>query len=91
MRRMISAGPPAKRPPHIELAGLLAPVIGRASRLQREDGTMKWTSLPLLWSFLLVAPGLGRGGRGEADMPDRAKLGEFVPCLAAVSGAGSLA
>jgi thiol-disulfide isomerase/thioredoxin len=31
--------------------------------------------------FLLVAPALGAGGEGEgeADMPDRTKLGEFVP------------
>jgi hypothetical protein len=39
MRRMISAGPPAKRPPHSELAGLLAPVIGRTS--ERSERTKR--------------------------------------------------
>jgi thiol-disulfide isomerase/thioredoxin len=29
--------------------------------------------------FLLVTPALGAAGEGEADMPDRTKLGEFVP------------
>jgi thiol-disulfide isomerase/thioredoxin len=29
--------------------------------------------------FLLVAPGLDTAAEGESDMPDRTKLGEFVP------------
>ena len=29
--------------------------------------------------FLLVAPGLGTAAEVESDMPDRTKLGEFVP------------
>jgi thiol-disulfide isomerase/thioredoxin len=31
--------------------------------------------------FLLVAPALGAADEGETDMPDRTKLGEFVPSL----------
>jgi thiol-disulfide isomerase/thioredoxin len=29
--------------------------------------------------LLLVSPALGAGAEGDADMPDRTKLGEFVP------------
>ncbi len=39
---------------------------------------MKWTVAAALM-FLLVAPALGAADDGEADMPDRTKLGEFVP------------
>jgi thiol-disulfide isomerase/thioredoxin len=39
---------------------------------------MKWTVAAAL-VFLLVAPALGAADEGEADMPDRTKLGEFVP------------
>jgi thiol-disulfide isomerase/thioredoxin len=39
---------------------------------------MKWAVAAAL-VFLLVAPGLGAAAEGEADMPDRTKLGEFVP------------
>jgi thiol-disulfide isomerase/thioredoxin len=39
---------------------------------------MKWTAAAAL-VFLLVAPALGAADEGEADMPDRTKLGEFVP------------
>ena len=39
---------------------------------------MKWTVAAAL-IFLLVAPTLGAADEGEADMPDRTKLGEFVP------------
>jgi thiol-disulfide isomerase/thioredoxin len=39
---------------------------------------MKWT-VAAASIFLLVAPTLGAADEGEADMPDRAKLGEFVP------------
>jgi len=39
---------------------------------------MKWTVVAAL-VFLLVAPALGAADEGEADMPDRTKLGEFVP------------
>jgi len=39
---------------------------------------MKWTIAAAL-VFLLAAPALGAADEGEADMPDRTKLGEFVP------------
>jgi len=39
---------------------------------------MKWTVAAALM-FLLVAPAFGAPDEGEADMPDRTKLGEFVP------------
>ena len=39
---------------------------------------MKWTGAAALM-FLLVAPVLGAADEDEADMPDRTKLGEFVP------------
>lgn len=39
---------------------------------------MKWTVAAAL-VFLLVAPALGAADEGEADLPDRTKLGEFVP------------
>jgi thiol-disulfide isomerase/thioredoxin len=39
---------------------------------------MKWTGAAAL-VFLLAAPALGAADEGEADMPDRTKLGEFVP------------
>jgi thiol-disulfide isomerase/thioredoxin len=39
---------------------------------------MKWT-VAAASIFLLVAPTLGAADEGGADMPDRAKLGEFVP------------
>jgi thiol-disulfide isomerase/thioredoxin len=39
---------------------------------------MKWTVAAAL-AFLLLAPALGAADEGEADMPDRSKLGEFVP------------
>ena len=39
---------------------------------------MKWTVAAAL-VFLVVAPALGAADEGEADMPDRTKLGEFVP------------
>src|SRR5260370_36828180 len=39
---------------------------------------MKWIIAAAL-VFLLVAPGLSSAAEGEADMPDRTKLGEFVP------------
>jgi thiol-disulfide isomerase/thioredoxin len=39
---------------------------------------MKWVVTAAL-VFLLVAPGLGATAEGEADMPDRTKLGDFVP------------
>ncbi len=39
---------------------------------------MKWT-VAAASMFLLVAPTLGAADEGEADMPDRTKLGEFVP------------
>jgi thiol-disulfide isomerase/thioredoxin len=41
---------------------------------------MKWTVAAAL-VFLLVAPALAAADEGEADMPDRTKLGEFVPSL----------
>jgi len=39
---------------------------------------MKWT-VAAASIFLLVAPTLGAADEGDADMPDRTKLGEFVP------------
>jgi thiol-disulfide isomerase/thioredoxin len=39
---------------------------------------MKWT-VAAASIFLLVAPTLEAADEGEADMPDRTKLGEFVP------------
>ena len=39
---------------------------------------MKWTVAAAL-VFLLAARALGAADEGEADMPDRTKLGEFVP------------
>lgn len=39
---------------------------------------MKWTVTAAL-AFLLVAPALAAADEGEADMPDRTKLGEFAP------------
>ena len=39
---------------------------------------MKWTVVAALM-FLLVAPGLGAADESDSDMPDRTKLGEFVP------------
>src|SRR5258708_38033325 len=39
---------------------------------------MKWIIAAAL-VFLLVAPGLSAAAEGKADMPDRTKLGEFVP------------
>ena len=39
---------------------------------------MKWTVAAAL-VFLLAAPALGAADEGEADIPDRTKLGEFVP------------
>jgi thiol-disulfide isomerase/thioredoxin len=38
---------------------------------------MKWTLAAAL--VFLLAPALGAADEGEADMPDRTKLGEFVP------------
>ena len=38
---------------------------------------MKWTLAAAL--VFLLAPVLGAADEGEADMPDRTKLGEFVP------------
>ncbi|HEX4617943.1 MAG TPA: TlpA disulfide reductase family protein [Stellaceae bacterium] len=39
---------------------------------------MKWVVAAAL-VFLLVGPDLGTAAEGEEDMPDRTKLGEFVP------------
>jgi thiol-disulfide isomerase/thioredoxin len=39
---------------------------------------MKWVAAAAL-VFLLVAPGLGAAAEDDAEMPDRTKLGEFVP------------
>ena len=39
---------------------------------------MKWVAGAALM-FLFVAPGLGAAAEGGEDMPDRTKLGEFVP------------
>ena len=39
---------------------------------------MKWTVVAALM-FLLVAPDLGAADESDSDMPDRTKLGEFVP------------
>jgi thiol-disulfide isomerase/thioredoxin len=39
---------------------------------------MKWTVVAALM-FLLVAPALGASDDGDADAPDRTKLGEFAP------------
>src|ERR1700745_1887882 len=47
-------------------------------RAHREDELMKWT-VAAASIFLLVAPTLGAADEGEVDMPDRTKLGEFVP------------
>src|SRR4051794_30803268 len=47
-------------------------------RAPREDETMKWTVIAALM-FLLVAPDLGAADESDSDMPDRTKLGEFVP------------
>src|ERR1700731_597943 len=56
--------------------------IGRSARAGyrplRQDETMKWTVAAAL-VFFLAAPALGAADEGEADMPDRTKLGEFVP------------
>ena len=38
---------------------------------------MKWTAAALV--ILLAAPGSGTTAESEADMPDRTRLGEFVP------------
>src|SRR5437879_6502648 len=46
-------------------------------RAQREDETMKWTLAAAL--VFLLAPALAAADEGEADVPDRTKLGEFVP------------
>src|SRR6516165_1667365 len=55
--------------------------IGRflcASHPPGEDEAMKWVVAAAL-VFFLVAPGLGVAAEGDAVMPDRTKLGEFVP------------
>jgi len=39
---------------------------------------MKWTVVAALM-FLLVAPALGAADESDSDIPDRTKLGEFVP------------
>lgn len=39
---------------------------------------MKWTLAAAL-VFVLAAPALGAADEGKADLPDRTKLGEFVP------------
>jgi thiol-disulfide isomerase/thioredoxin len=39
---------------------------------------MRWVGTAAL-VFLLAAPGLGAAAEDEADVPDRTKLGEFVP------------
>jgi thiol-disulfide isomerase/thioredoxin len=39
---------------------------------------MKWTCAAAL-AILLISPGLGAAAESELDMPDRTKLGEFVP------------
>src|SRR5947209_19840896 len=44
----------------------------------REDETMKWTVAAAL-IFLLVAPAFAATDESDPDMPDRTKLGEFVP------------
>ena len=44
----------------------------------REDETMKWTVAAALM-FLLAAPAPAATDAGDADIPDRTKLGEFVP------------
>jgi len=41
---------------------------------------MRWACVAgFAVAFLLLAPGLARAGEREADMPDRAELGVFVP------------
>ena len=70
MRRMIAAGPPAKRPPHIVLAGA---VCGAAPLLARVVGLLMAGAL-----VLLLASVLGPAGIRAAE-PDNIKLGEFIP------------
>jgi len=38
---------------------------------------MKWTAAALV--ILLAAPGTGTAAESESDIPDRTRLGEFVP------------
>jgi thiol-disulfide isomerase/thioredoxin len=66
MRRMIAAGPPAKRPPHNAFAGLSGPASGSWSALFG-------TALLVLFA-LLSAVG--------AQAADSVKLGEFIPARA---------
>src|ERR1700742_4107406 len=68
MRRMIAAGPPAKRPPHSVLGGALL----AASPSGRGLG------LVIAAASLLVASVLASGAIG-ADEPGKFKLGEFIP------------
>src|SRR5438045_1536980 len=43
-----------------------------------EDEAMKWNAAAVLL-ILLAAPGTGMAAERESDMPDRTRLGEFVP------------
>jgi thiol-disulfide isomerase/thioredoxin len=68
MRRMIAAGPPAKRPPHMVLAGAAGAASSRTS------------GLALLIAIVSVCGTLLLGSAAlRADEPDKIKLGEFIP------------
>lgn len=67
MRRMIAAGPPAKRPPHMVLGG----ASGAASSPRGVLGLL------IVAAILLVAPAAGPAA--WADDADQMKLGEFIP------------
>ena len=69
MRRMIAAGPPAKRPPHIALA---VAVAAAALSLARVVGLLMAAAL-VLFASVLGPPAV------RAAEPDNIKLGEFIP------------
>src|SRR5580704_973182 len=74
MRRMIAAGPPAKRPPHSALGGaaLSPPPAGRG--LSR----VTWLCLrAAVAAFALLASTLSAAA--QPAEPDKIKLGEFIP------------
>jgi thiol-disulfide isomerase/thioredoxin len=74
MRRMIAAGPPAKRPPHNRFAGVSVEGSGAGRGLSR----LMTRCRRLVAALVLVASTLGSTAILAAE-PDKITLGEFIP------------
>src|SRR5690348_14927679 len=74
MRRMIAAGPPANRPPHI---GLASPVSARSCRSPRRSSGRGFAVLGGVAMSLLL--GLGAAASAAEAPNNNITLGEFSP------------